>query len=774
MIEETLLTLEFRAITARLANYAKTPNGRLFCEQLAPSSDFTDVKNDNQMTDEVIRLIAQQGEYSREGFGDIEASIHHALKGSQLSVAEGFLIAQHLVGVQSLIAYRGRFVWTPYRLLTPLFMNLNPLITLHRRLQEVYAADGTISDSATSTLHRIRRHIRQLNAEIDETMNHYLRNQSSIMAESFITTRQNRLVLPLKTSHKNALSGVVLGTSDSGLTSYVLPEAIAQKYSKLEQLQAEEVQEIDTIMSDLTVLVAANGDPLLTNHQLVIRLDVLAAKAALARFYKAVIVETIDHSGIHLLNARHPLIDPQKVVANSYLLDDHSHFILITGPNTGGKTVSLKTVGLLVIMHQSGLACPVSEGSKLAVFENVYVDIGDAQSIASSLSTFSSHLKRLVTIIEQANDHSLVLIDEIGAGTDPAEGEGIAVALFETLAAKSSYVMASTHYSNLKKYAKESKYIRIASMSFDETNFIPTYHYLPDIPGKSYAFEISQHLGLPSSMIERARSFRLSVASNEQLRMDQLEIAERTLQAQASELAAAELRIARVQTEVDELKQQLNTRLAVIDTEIDQQVDEAVQLALNEIESIVTSIQGKSTDALKMHEWIAAKQDIKRIKRTRQSPLEVTNEASYVIGDYVRIKSLNQRGPITSVSATQATVSLGLFTVDVPFSDLDRHVQPTPKQISKVTMGLRQAPKHIPLEINLVGKRIDEAEPLLQRYLEDAVLVNHKQVRIIHGHGTGALRNYVHETLKQSRLVKDFRLGGSGEGGVGATVVTFK
>lgn len=767
-------TLELQAITTRLSLFAKTPRGQLATRELAPVFDVETIRLWNAQTDEMVRLLTTNGDLPRDGFPEVRESVEKTRKGSLLSVSEGFSIYEHLQGVHRMISYGQRSSLTTYPLVQSELKQLSPLPELHQFCAKTFTAEGTIADHASSALHKIRRQLRLIQTEIDETLNQLLRQNSSIMAELYITTRQGRSVLPVKTSHKNALSGAVLGTSDTGLTSYVLPDVIAHRYFRLEQLTQEEVQEIERILQELSALVATHVDALLVNDEGVTRLDIWASKAQLAKAMNAIVIPTHDTPSIDLRAARHPLIDPQVVVANSYQLTPSSSFILITGPNTGGKTVALKTVGLLVLMHQCGLAVPVQEGSSLGVFANVMVDIGDEQSIAASLSTFSSHLKRLITITEKATATSLVLIDEIGAGTDPAEGEGLAVALFERLHSLGAFVMASTHYSNLKTYAKESSYIQIASMEFDEREFKPTYRYLPGIPGKSYAFEISERYGLDTALVQRARKFRLSVASSLQKRLDAVEKNERLLGDRSIELDVTKQRLVTLQNELDVQRHALDERLAKVDDEVDQLVNEAVEDALTEIDRIVAHIQGKSTDALKMHEWIAAKADIKRVKRSRQAPQESVPSDEFVIGDYVRIKSLNQRGPIIALQNQQATINLGLFTVDAALTDLDRLVQPTPKTTSKVSMGLKVTPRAVPLELNLIGKRIDEADPLLHRYLEDAVLVNHKQVRIIHGHGTGALRNYVHETLKSSRLVKDFRLGGSGEGGVGATVVTLK
>lgn len=767
-------TLELQAITQRLSLFAKTPGGQLACRDLAPVFDRTLIRQWNAQTDEMSRLLITNGDLPREGFPAIVEPVDKTRKGGLLSISEGFAIYEHLQGIQRMIHYAQRSSLTSYPLVQEALHHLSPCTELYHTCAKTYTSEGTISDHASSTLHRIRRQLRLVQTEIDETLNQLLRQHSSIMAELYITTRQGRQVLPIKTSHKNALSGAVLGTSDTGLTSYVLPDVIAHRYFRLEQLTQEEAQEIDRILLELSDQVAHHVDELLENEKRVTELDIWAAKAQLAHAMKAIVIPTVDAPSIDLREARHPLIDPTVVVANSYRLTPTSSFILITGPNTGGKTVALKTVGLLVLMHQCGLGVPVKEGSSLGVFSSVMVDIGDEQSIASSLSTFSSHLKRLITITDTATSTSLVLIDEIGAGTDPAEGEGLAVALFERLHSLGAFVMASTHYSNLKTYAKESSYIQIASMEFDENEFKPTYRYLPGIPGKSYAFEISERYGLASDLVQRAREFRLSVASSLQKRLDAVERNERLLVERSDEIATMKQRVIALQNELDQQKLAIEQRLATVDEEVDQLVNEAVEDALSEIDRIVSSIQGKSTDALKMHEWIAAKQDIKRVKRSRQAPSPTVSSDVFVVGDYVRIKSLNQRGPIVAITDQTATVNLGLFTVDAALNDLDRLVQPAAKPTTKVSMGLRVTPKGVPLELNLVGKRIEEADPLLHRYLEDAVLVNHKQVRIIHGHGTGAMRNFVHETLKSSRLVKDFRLGGSGEGGVGATVVTLK
>lgn len=761
--------LEFDLIRQQLAQRAETPMGKHEALSLSMRVDPAAVNEALARTDEAQRIIASHAKCSFLGIQDIHEAIEKTVKRGQLSLVEVVSIWHHLQGVQHVRQFAQSFSLKniPYFELD--YHQLTIPHDLYHVLEHSLTSEDEIADDATKELHRIRRMKKQIHSDILSNLDHILKAHPDWMSEVLITTRNERYVLPIKASYKYSLGGMIHDISDSGATAFVEPEAVLHLNLQLNRLEIEEQEEINRILSTISLLVATFETALNINHEVISRLDFMFAKGAYGQEILGTIATIVEEPTIRFQNAKHPLIDPKKVVPNHFELSpEKGRFMLITGPNTGGKTVALKTIGLLVLMTQCGLAIPVTGQPQQSIFHDLFVDIGDDQSIAQSLSTFSSHMTKLIHMVDEVDQHSLVLIDEVGAGTDPMEGEALAMALFDFLHQKEATVVASTHYTNLKAFALATNYIRNASMEFSEIDLKPTYHLLDGIPGQSYAFAIAEQLGLPAQMIEKAKGYKNYYAQEHTKIMERLEHLQKELRQLEQDNYLWQTELTQKENALQTKEEKLNAKAANIEQEVQQQIQLQVEEATQTIDEIVSEIKERSQEGLKMHEWIAAK---KKLREITPSPQQAVTTSEFYEGDFVQIGSMNRQGTILRKQGKMYSVLVGSMTLQVPASDLSISTAPKVEKSKNSYTGVVR-PKHVPLELNIIGLRVEESLPLVDKFLDDALLVHHKQVRIIHGHGTGALRSGVHAFLKTKKFIKDFRLGGAGEGGVGATVVT--
>lgn len=769
-------TLEFDEIIIQLNNFIATPLGKKKLVNFSHMNQYEEIQRALQATDEALQIVYRLGPCPFEGFHDLEGSLNKSLKSGVLAVEELYHIVTHIEGVQKVIAFKNNLPFTAGEIFNYYVDGFVVLPSLKNEIEKCITPNLDINDRASTTLNRIRNAIRNKESDIRRKLESIIRSKPDYLADSLITTRNNRLVIPVKISHKNTVGGIIHDQSDSGQTAFIEPNAIIELNSEISYLFQEEKAEIQAILRRLSEEVATHADILRDNCFYIGELDFMFSKAKYAKKINAKIPIFLNTPFIALKHARHPLIEENKVVANDFYLGGQSNkMMIITGPNTGGKTVAIKTVGLLVLMAQAGLAIPVDGEATLGLFEQVFANIGAEQSILQSLSTFSAHMSQVIDVIDYVDSSSLVILDELGNGTDPKEGEALAMAILEYLHQIGAYVMSTTHYSNLKTFALDVNYLTNASMTFDEVELKPTYKMLVGVPSNSYALTIAKNLGLSARIINRAQHYKDYYSTRLDQMVEKIEVELKELHKKEIVILEAKLEIESQEKEIEILRESLKLQVASNELHAKEYIDEMVSNALEEIEEIVQNIKNIDSNNLKMHHWIDAK---KRLSSMNEISMDLEN-SDYVfkINDRVLIKSLNKHGVITRVNAQTSQITMGNVSLKIKNSDLELSNLIAPKEkIIAPTRALSSKIKfeNVPLELNLIGLRVEEALPIINRYLDSALLKRYQSVRIIHGFGTGALRKAVHNYLDKQKFVISYRLGGAGEGGMGATVVILK
>ncbi|EXX87925.1 recombination and DNA strand exchange inhibitor protein [Paenibacillus darwinianus] len=782
-----LHTLDYRAIIDKLTRLASTGLGRAVAEALVPSSDLEQVTRVLQATDEAYAADRLKGAAPFGGIADIQASLKRAKIGGMLNPAELLDIANTVRG--------GRRVKRHIAVLhedhpMPLLYAMADQLTEHRVLEEAILAciddQAEVLDNASPELAAIRRELRGGEARVREKLESMIRSSSvqKMLQDAIITIRGDRYVIPVKSEYRNHFGGIIHDQSGSGATLFIEPEAVVQMNNRLRELRLNEEREIEKILHRLTAQTAEYADDLAIDLELLGQLDFTFAKARLAHEMKATLPGMNDRGFIKLKRGRHPLIDAEAVVPLDVELGNQYSTIIVTGPNTGGKTVSLKTIGLLSLMAMSGLFVPAEEGSELCVFDAIYADIGDEQSIEQSLSTFSSHLTNIIRILGSMTPQSLVLLDEVGAGTDPAEGSALAIAILEHMHQSGCRLVATTHYSELKAYAYNRQGVINASMEFDVQTLSPTYRLLVGVPGRSNAFAIAERLGLPRSIIEHARG----EVSEEDMRVENMiaSLEEDRLGAESERITATALR-----EEMERLKTKHTAELRRFEEQRDrmlakaqEEAREAVAKAKREAEQIVADLRKLAMEegaSVKEHKLIDARRRLDEVAPQLQKPKTAAARGDkpqkVEAGDEVMVYSLNQKGHVLERGAAEATVQLGIMKMKVRLDDLEL--------IKAATNQSRQQPKQaaslkrtkddtVRSELDLRGANLEEAIVEVDRFIDEAYLMNMGQICIIHGKGTGVLRSGIQDYLRKHRLVKTYRLGNYGEGGNGVTVAELK
>jgi DNA mismatch repair protein MutS2 len=770
---------------------------------LEPSPVFVEVQQRLQETSEARHLLDVQGSFSLGGAHDVRPLAQNARRGAILQPADLLDILSTLrVGrrVQRLL---GRIRDQVPRL-ADMADRVEPCEVLADDIGRCINDQGEVVDHASPKLARIRREMRTAHERLMDKLNRIIANaqNASYLQESLITLRGGRYVIPIKAEFKGRIPGIVHDTSASGATLFIEPLSAVEVANRWRERQIEERKEVERILAELSAQVGGLVDEVTWTVEALAELDLALAKARYAHALEATEPHlfrfgargrktqperrsdpespgpSTRHPGsvLDLRQARHPLLDPEKVVPIDVHLDDDYYVLVITGPNTGGKTVSLKTVGLMVAMAQSGLHLPVMEGSALSVFEGVYADIGDEQSIEQSLSTFSSHLTNIVRILDAADERGLVLLDELGAGTDPVEGSALAQALLSHLLERGITTLVATHFSELKVFAHATPGVENASMEFDLETLSPTYRMQIGLPGRSNAFAIAERLGLRAGIVDRARA----LVSPEELEAESL-LAEIQEARQVATAARDEALL--TQRRVAEESRQLAARLATIEGERTSILGEARAQARRELAAVREEIEALRAEMPEQpsmsalgDEWLA--QARARLAEQERSvrpppaprpPEEVSRPGEVELGDTVRIRGLNTTGQVTALDGETAEVQVGNFCVTVQVSELERHAhsKAVEPETPTVQMDVHRAPD---VELDLRGQRVEEALPRLEKYLDDAFLAAMPLVRIVHGKGTGALRQAVRQQLREHPLVKSHRSGERGEGGSGVTV----
>ena len=785
MNNKILKILEFGEITDRLGALAITSPAKERAEKLLPSSDFDQVQNDIKQTLALTNLLRIKGQLPLTNFKDVRPSTKRLGVKANLNAQE----LGNLLLVLSLAQEINEFLEdvdekVDLTIIDPILDQLDVPDLLFRELKKSIDYDGEVLDTASSELARLRHDIASNEEDIKNRMTTYTKgNSSKYLSEQIVTIRDDRYVIPVKQEYRAKFGGVVHDQSASGQTLFVEPEAVLNLNNRQQNLIAKEKQEIRNILKHLSNIAREDIDSLNNIASALTSLDFLQAKAKLAKEMKASEPKlTKDHS-LNLRNARHPLINPEKVVPNNIRLGGDFDTMLITGPNTGGKTITLKTAGLLQLMAQSGLFIPAEEDSQVGVFEQIYADIGDEQSIEQSLSTFSSHMNDIIAIMKNVNSETLVLIDEIGAGTDPEEGASLAISILDFLRKKDAKIMVTTHYPELKLYGYNRPRTTNASMEFDLKTLSPTYRLQIGIPGHSNAFAIARRLGMREDVVKNAQE----LMSDEDSDINKM-IAKLNAQTKAATTARN-----RLETSLDrsqKLEQKLQQALDWYNQRVQKQLDFAQERA-NEIiakrrkkaDKIIEQLEQQKNVGIKENKIIEAKGELNSLERqannlAHNKVLQREKRRHHVsIGDRVKVLSYGQTGTITKqLSEHEYEVQMGIIKVKVSDRDVDRidNSQSTakPKRLVRATSAVRRSNAHS--ELDLRGQRYDEAMTNLDRYIDSVLLAGLDTVTIIHGIGTGAIRKGVWQYLRSSNHVKNFNYAPANEGGNGATIVQLK
>ena len=782
MNERNLRVLEFPKIRARMAALATTEMGRACALELMPSSDPFLVRRMQQQTEEASTVLAYNGSNPMAAFTDVRPFLKLAQIGSTLS-AKAILQIADAMKASRLV----RSALVTDREDTPLLTELGSRLYANRRLEEdvfdAILSEDEISDHASSELNDIRRHIRVLNDRIRDKLNSIVRSPSTVkyLMDAIITMRNGRYVVPVKAECRANVPGIVHDQSGTGSTLFIEPMSVVEAGNELKQWAVKEKNEIERILAAFSAQIGPDAELIGDSLENLAEIDMIFARAALGRSMNAVPPKLNEEGRVNLIRARHPLIDPDKVVPSNLWLGSDFTTLVITGPNTGGKTVTLKTVGLLSLMAQAGMQIPAAYGSELAIFDEIFADIGDEQSIEQSLSTFSSHMTNIVDILDRVTENSLVLFDELGAGTDPTEGAALAMAILNRLLERKVRTMATTHYSELKVFALSTPGVENASVEFNVETLRPTYRLSIGVPGKSNAFEISRKLGLPEEIIDSAKE----KLSGDQVRFeDVIANAEYHRQIAEKERKLAEeahLETQRLRDEAEKLRSDL---AAHRERDLRKAKDEArriLQRAQRESEQLIADLKKKNSGELKEHELHAMRAKLQSAIDENAEKIEVPAGVGEVpktvqVGDTVELVNLGTKATILTLpdSKGECTVQAGALKLKAKLRDM-RTAQPDkPKKQPKSGNRIHVAPRPVETECDVRGCNLEEALMAVDLFLDGAVLNRLRTVSIIHGKGTGILRAGIHKHLRTHAAVKEFRLGRYGEGEDGVTIVTLK
>lgn len=792
MNQKVLRTLEYNKIVERLAEYAFGADTKERCLSLLPSTSLSEITNAQQQTKDAMNRNLKKGRLDCSGIKPLSSAIRRVEIGGTMNIEELLGLCKLLETARRVKAYgRKEREDIPSDSLSELFDGLEPLSPLCDEIRRCIISVDEISDDASSNLKSIRRSIRSTGDRIHAQLNQMLNNQNvrNCLQDFVITMRNGRYCLPVKAEAKSQITGMVHDQSSSGSTLFIEPMAVVNLNNELKELSIKEQDEIAVILATLSAKAGEYIPAIETDYQILTELDFIFAKAAYALEYNGITPHFNTERKIRILKGRHPLLDAKKVVPIDISLGSDFDQLVITGPNTGGKTVSLKTVGLLTLMGQAGLPIPSGDRSELAVFDDIFADIGDEQSIEQNLSTFSSHMTNIIHILKEANEHSLVLFDELCAGTDPTEGAALAVSILSYFHSRGIRTMATTHYSEIKIYALTTSGIENACCEFDVETLSPTYRLLIGIPGKSNAFAISKKLGLSDTLIEDART---RISSNEQNFEDLLS----DLEASRITIEKEQAEINRYKSEIAALKQQLKNK----QEKLDESRDAILRKAKEEANQILQEAKDTADEAIRnFNKYGTTRPSIQEMEKQRTNIREkmAANEkksskekdtAIYNpkvpkklrIGDSVKVLSMNLTGTVHSLPNAKGDlfVQMGILRSQVNIKDLVliEDAAPGSKKYTKTGAGKLKMSKSasVSTEINLIGKTVDEAIALLDKYLDDAYLAHLPSVRIVHGKGTGALRSAVQSHLKRQSYIKSFHLGEFGEGDAGVTIAEFK
>ena len=788
MNNKTLIKLEFDKIISMLENEASSFRGKQLCRRLKPVTDLTKIDLLQEQTAAAFTRIIKKGRISFGDAAPVEESLKRLEIGGALNTAELLRICRLLSNTARAKSYGRHDTQEDLAdCLDIYFDGLEPLTPLSNEIERCIISEDEISDDASSALKHIRRSINNLNDRVHTTLSGLVNGSlRTYLQDALITMRGDRYCIPVKAEYRSQVQGLIHDQSASGSTLFIEPMAIVKLNNDLTELYVQQQDEIRKILASLSEEAAQYIEEIRTDYRSLTDLDFIFARGALALTMRASRPILNEEGRIRIREGRHPLLDQKKVVPITVSLGDEFSLLIITGPNTGGKTVSLKTVGLLTLMGQAGLHIPAGDRSEIAVFRQVYADIGDEQSIEQSLSTFSSHMTNIVSFLKKVDDRSLVLFDELGAGTDPTEGAALAIAILSHLHKRNIRTMATTHYSELKIYALSTPGVENACCEFDVESLRPTYRLLIGIPGKSNAFAISGKLGLPGYIIDDAKK-RLSEqdVSFEDLLSD-LEASRRTIEKEQAEIAAYKKEAETLKRQAVQKQEKLEEQRDRIIREANEKANAILREAKEVADETIRNFHKFGKENISAAEMEKERERLrKKIKDTSASASLKTNKpkktykpSDFKLGESVKVLSMNLTGTIGSLPDARGnvTVQMGILRSQVNISDLEiiEEVSPyAPKRMNRTAKSKIKMSKSLSVspEINLLGKTVDEAVAELDKYLDDALLSHLNSVRVVHGKGTGALRKGIHEYLRRQKHVKSYRLAEFGEGDAGVTIV---
>lgn len=792
MNEKALRTLEYTKIIERLTELAGSSIGKELCRNLKPSSNLAEIEAAQKQTSDALSRIYQRGSISFSGVQDVRGSLKRLEIGGSLSALELLRIAK-LLETTSRVKSFGRLENSDREKdsLDDMFDGLQPLANLYNEIYRCILSEDEIADDASPALAKIRRSIRQTNDRVHTQLASLVNGSSrTYLQDAVITMRNGRYCVPVKSEYKGQVPGMIHDQSSTGSTLFIEPMAIVKLNNELRELELQEQKAIEAVLAELSNMAAAENENIADNFRILTQLDFIFARAMLSKSYNGTEPIFNEKGHINIKKGRHPLLDKKSVVPIDIWLGKDFRLLVITGPNTGGKTVSLKTVGLFTLMGQAGLHIPAFDHSELSVFDEVFADIGDEQSIEQSLSTFSSHMTHTVSILKEATDRSLVLFDELGAGTDPTEGAALAIAILNELHSRGTCTMATTHYSELKVFALTTPGVENGCCEFSVETLRPTYRLLIGVPGKSNAFAISGKLGLPEHIIEDARS-RISEQdeSFEDLLSD-LEHSRITIEKEQEELArykaeAASLKaqLEKKQERLDSAKERIlaeaNEKAHTILREAKEYADETIKNFNKYGKAAGVSISDMERERTRLREKMNATEK-NMAKKTPAKVKKAVDPKALRVGDSVKVLSLNLKGTVSTLPDAKGNlfVQMGILRSQVNLRDIEPIDEPviTAPNFNRTGSGKIKMAKSssVGIELNLLGKTSDEAISELDKYLDDAYIAHLPSVRIVHGKGTGALRKAVHNYLRRCKIVAEYHLGEFGEGDAGVTIVTFK
>lgn len=791
MNQKTLTKLEYHKIIAMLEEQASSFRGRQLCRKLKPMTNLDKINTSQEQTAAAFTRLIKKGRISFSDAAPVEESMKRLEVGAALGSGELLRILKLLQTAGRVKAY-GRHD-TQDELtdcLDAYFEQLEPLTLLANEIERCIISEDEISDDASSTLKHIRRNINNMNDKVHATLTNLVNGSlRTYLQDPIITMRGDRYCLPVKAECRGNVQGMIHDQSSTGSTLFIEPMAVVKLNNDLKELYAKEQEEIQVILARLSEDTAEYIEEIRTDYRSLTDLDFIFARGRLALEMNGSRPLFNTEGRIYIREGRHPLLDARKVVPITISLGKDFTLLIVTGPNTGGKTVSLKTVGLLTLMGQAGLHIPAGDHSELAVFHQVYADIGDEQSIEQSLSTFSSHMTNIVSFLQDVDENSLVLFDELGAGTDPTEGAALATAILSYLHKRGIRAMATTHYSELKVYALSTPGVENACCEFDVESLKPTYRLLIGIPGKSNAFAISSKLGIPDYIIEDAKKRLTEQDVSFEDMMTDLETSKRTIEKEREEIAAYKREIEALKMRTRQKQDKLDEQRERILREANEKANAILRDAKDVADETIKNFRKFGKENISAADMEKERERLrKKIKDTSaastikaQKPKKAYKPSDFKLGESVKVLSMNLTGTISSKpdSRGNVTVQMGILRSQVNISDLEiiEDVNPySPKAMKRTSKGKIKMSKSLSVspEINLLGKTVDEAVSELDKYLDDALLSHLNSVRVVHGKGTGALRKGIHEYLRRQKHVKSYRLAEYGEGDAGVTIVELK